>query len=242
MPTRPGIGAGAGGFGQGGGSAFGDAGTGFGGDDHFGGGFDAPSRTSSFDDGPAPSLGGPGGGSGPASTIGGPGGTGPFPALGGSGISGPSTSAGPMGGSDGSQVTIPPSVSPAQDQRLPIFDSLESDWFRRSGKSVSQTSATTSGQSTGAPTGGWNSPADEGWRAAQVVASPTADETTTAGLPKRVPRANLVPGSVGGGEGSSSSTEAAPPARSAEDVRNRMASFQRGVRDARAAAPQNEEP
>ena len=34
----------------------------------------------------------------------------------------------------------------------------------------------------------------------------------------------------------------APPARSAETIRSRMASFQRGVRDARAAAPQNEEP
>jgi hypothetical protein len=137
-------------------------------------------------------------------------------------------------------VTIPPSVSPAHDQRLPIFDSLESDWFRRSGsKGLNQAGAASPGPaSTGTP-GGWNSPADEGWRAAQVVASPTADETTTAGLPKRVPRANLVPGSVGGGEGSS--TEAAPPARSADDVRNRMASFQRGVRDARAAAPQNEE-
>ena len=45
----------------------------------------------------------------------------------------------------------------------------------------------------------WTSPADEGWRAAQVVASPAAGETTQAGLPRRVPRANLVPGSVGSG-------------------------------------------
>ena len=242
MPSRPGIGPGSGGFGQSGGSAFGGAGNGFGSDDAFGA-FDVPGRTSSFDDAPTTSRGGPGAGSsGAVPTIGGPGGTGPFPALGGSGTSGPTPSAGTKGGSDGSQVTIPPSVSPAQDQRLPIFDSLESDWFRRSGKSVSQTSSatTSSGQSAGPPSGGWNSPADEGWRAAQVVASPAADETTTAGLPKRVPRANLVPGSVGGGE--SSSTEAAQPARSAEDIRSRMASFQRGVRDARAAAPQNEEP
>jgi signal transduction histidine kinase len=141
-----------------------------------------------------------------------------------------------IGGSDGSQVTIPPAVSPAQDQRLPIFDSLESDWFRRSGKSLSSTSGSGSTASVGGQ--GWNSPADEGWLAAKVVASPEAGETTTAGLPKRVPRANLVPGSVGGGE----DTEAAPPARSADTIRNRMASFQRGVREARAAAPQIEEP
>ena len=34
-------------------------------------------------------------------------------------------------------MTIPPAVGAATDQRLPIFDSLESDWFRRSGKSLS---------------------------------------------------------------------------------------------------------
>jgi signal transduction histidine kinase len=163
-----------------------------------------------------------------------------MPALGGDGGSVgtggpvPSTSpAGPgngIGGSDGSQVTIPPSVGAATDQRLPIFDSLESDWFRRSGKPLTSAAATAAGQA-------WNSPADEGYRAARIVASPEAGETTTAGLPKRVPRANLVPGSVGGGE----ETEGAPPVRSADTIRNRMSSFQRGVREARAAAPQNEE-
>jgi len=66
-----------------------------------------------------------------------------------------------------------------------------------------------------------------------------ASTTTTAGLPKRVPRANLVPGSVGSGE---AVPEAAPQARSADEIRNRMSSFQRGVREARAAGSQNEEP
>jgi hypothetical protein len=163
-----------------------------------------------------------------------------MPALGGDGGSvgtGPVPSTSPagsngVGGSDGSQVTIPPTVGAATDQRLPIFDSLESDWFRRSGKPLSSAAAPAAGQS-------WNSPADEGWRAARIVASPEAGETTTAGLPKRVPRANLVPGSVGGGE---ETTEGAPPIRSAETIRNRMSSFQRGVREARAAGSQNEEP
>jgi signal transduction histidine kinase len=161
-----------------------------------------------------------------------------MPALGGdggsAGTTGPGANGGNgngLGGSDGSQVTIPVSIGPAQDQRLPIFDSLESDWFRRSGKSLSSAAASAAEQS-------WSSPADEGWRAARVAASPAAGENTTAGLPKRVPRANLVPGSVGGGEG----TEVAPPARSADLIRTRMASFQRGVREARASAPQNEEP
>ena len=72
-----------------------------------------------------------------------------------------------------------------------------------------------------------------------MAAAPNAEETTTAGLPKRVPRANLVPGSVGSGE---AVPEAAPQARSADEIRNRMSSFQRGVREARAAGSQNEEP
>jgi hypothetical protein len=161
-----------------------------------------------------------------------------MPALGGDGGSAgtaPAPSAVPgmgTGGSNGSQVNVPPAVSAATDHRLPIFDSLESDWFRRSGTPLSSAAAAAvAGQS-------WNSPADEGWRAARVAASPEAGEPTTAGLPKRVPRANLVPGSVGGGE----TTESEPPSRSAEAIRTRMASFQRGVREARAAAPQDEEP
>ena len=158
-----------------------------------------------------------------------------LPAVGGDGGSAgtgpmPVTSPAGLSGSDGGQVTIP-AVSVATDQRLPIFDSLESDWFRRSGKSLSSSEAPAAGQA-------WNSPADEGYRAARIVASPEAAETTTAGLPKRVPRANLVPGSVGGAD----EMEDTQPARSADTIRSRMASFQRGVREARAAAPEIEEP
>jgi len=139
------------------------------------------------------------------------------------------------------EVTIPPAVS--QDHRLPIFDSLESDWFRRSGKSMAANRvspnqpAAAAAASVPAPQA-WTSPADEGWRAAQVAAAPAAGETTSAGLPKRVPRANLVPGSVGGGEDAAASSA---PARTADDVRARLSSFQRGVREGRAAAPQIEE-
>ena len=170
-----------------------------------------------------------------------------LPALGGDGGSaapGPVPSAAPglgngIGGSDGSQVTIPPAVGATHDQRLPIFDSLESDWFRRSGNaSLSSSTATAPAAVAAGQT--WSSPADEGYRAARVASEPASDETTTAGLPKRTPRANLVPGSVGGSGGDES--DSAPPPRSAETIRSRMASFQRGVRDARATASQNEEP
>ena len=153
---------------------------------------------------------------------------------------------------DGSgQVTIPPA---GQEPRLPIFDSLESDWFRRSGKTLSATQrpqgapgAPGAQAAPSAAEGSWTSPADEGWRAAQAVATPAAGETTQAGLPRRVPRANLVPGSVGGGNGGQGSAgspeaEAEAPVRSPDVARSRMASFQRGVREGRAAAPETEEP
>jgi hypothetical protein len=170
-----------------------------------------------------PALGGDGGSAGTAAII----------------VPNPPAGAGNgAGGSDGSQVTLPPAVGAARDQRLPIFDSLESDWFRRSGTTAGPVTAAATATATAAHPG-WNSPADEGYRAARVAAKPAAGESTMAGLPKRVPRANLVPGSVGGGV---EETDSAPPVRSADTIRSRMASFQRGVREARSAAPQNEEP
>jgi signal transduction histidine kinase len=138
---------------------------------------------------------------------------------------------------DPAKVTVPPPATP--DQRLPIFDSLESDWFRRSGRTMSAVRPAPGvqvGQTAAQPS--WTSPADDGWRAAQALAAPSAGDTTQAGLPKRVPRANLVPGSVGGGD----DAEADAPVRSPDAARTRMASFQRGVREGRAAAPQIEEP
>jgi signal transduction histidine kinase len=154
-----------------------------------------------------------------------------------------STTNGASGPAHGEQADGQVTVPPAGPQRLPIFDSLESDWFRRSGTTMTGPQpALSSAAQPPADQGTWTSPADEGWRAAQVVASPAAGETTQAGLPRRVPRANLVPGSVGSGGTGSQDAVAEAPARSADDVRSRMSSFQRGVREGRAAAPQTEEP
>ncbi|MCK2221548.1 nitrate- and nitrite sensing domain-containing protein [Actinomadura sp. ATCC 31491] len=124
-----------------------------------------------------------------------------------------------------------PAVPPASagDDYLPIFAAVESAWFGRD-KS-------------------WNpSKADEGWSAAEAVVEPVRDGSTAAGLPKRVPKANLVPGSAG--------TAAAPkgvtpmPSVSPDRVRNRLSSFQQGFRAARddisegrafSAGPRNDE-
>jgi hypothetical protein len=141
------------------------------------------------------------------------------------------------GATDSGTVTVPPPAT--HDQRLPIFDSLESDWFRRSGKSLNPARPAPGAPVGAAASQSWTSPADEGWRAAQALAVPSAGDTTQAGLPRRVPRANLVPGSVDGGGGDA---EADAPTRSPDTARTRMASLQRGVREGRAAAPQIEEP
>jgi signal transduction histidine kinase len=148
--------------------------------------------------------------------------------------SGPAVPPGPpnaFAGSPDGTVRMPVPAGNGHEQRLPIFDSLESDWFRRSGA----THAAAQDQA-GPERASWNSPADDGWRAAQTVASPATGAMTSAGLPRRVPRANLVPGSVGDPEMSGGGLS-----RSPEEVRSRLASFQRGVREARAA-PKTEEP
>jgi signal transduction histidine kinase len=118
----------------------------------------------------------------------------------------------------------------AEESRLPIFEAVESDWFRRGGQAVDR---------FGRSGDGWASPADEGWRAAEVVYAPSSGGITSAGLPKRVPQANLVPGTAA----ASAAAEPSPvaSARSAAATRDRFASFQRGVRHGRAVVS-GEEP
>jgi signal transduction histidine kinase len=137
-------------------------------------------------------------------------------------------------------IIVPPTASAGagEEHRLPIFESVESDWFRRGRHGASRAGQVTSVAST---SGGWTSPADEGWRAAEAAHVPTSGGVTLSGLPKRVPRANLVPGAVGA-EAAATSTSAPAPARSATHARDRLASFQRGMREGRAAARDSDEP
>ncbi|MEY9925653.1 signal transduction histidine kinase [Catenulispora sp. GP43] len=81
----------------------------------------------------------------------------------------------------------------------------------------------------------WQSPGDDGWKAAEVVKKPVAAGLTPKGLPKRVPRSNLVPGSADG-TGAAKVAPSPIPARSAEAVRSRLASFHNGLRQGRDAA------
>ena len=126
-------------------------------------------------------------------------------------------------------MIVPAPASLGQENRLPIFEAVESDWFRRGRPSVDW-SAGPGGQQEQEPSRGWSTPPDDGWRAAEVAVAPASGGTTVAGLPRRVPQANLIPGAV-------TAAEAPPPApaRSAAATRERFASLQRGMREGRAA-------
>jgi signal transduction histidine kinase len=127
-------------------------------------------------------------------------------------------------GSEDSSVVVPAAVNPAEARRLPIYEAVESSWFSAARRvpGPARTAVKAGGQ--------WSSPADEGWRAAQTVESPAVGSPTEAGLPRRTPNANLIPGTI------PSSQPAEVPSRSAADVRNRLAGLQRGVTEGRAAA------
>ncbi len=102
----------------------------------------------------------------------------------------------------------------AGDEYLPIYAAVESAWFERGGSAS------------------WSSSkADEGWSAAKAVVEPVRDGATAAGLPKRVPKANLVPGSA---ETATAPSGVSPvPSVSPDRVRSRLSSFQQGFRAAR---------
>jgi signal transduction histidine kinase len=121
------------------------------------------------------------------------------------------------------EVIVPPAGDLARTGGPPIFDEVESHWFSGGGQ------ASGSSRATAAVEDRWSSPGDEGWQAAQTADSPSSGGSTAAGLPRRLPNANLVPGSI------SSKPPAAPP-RSAAAARDRLAGFQRGVSKGRAAA------
>jgi HAMP domain-containing protein len=126
-------------------------------------------------------------------------------------------------------VIVPPAGDRGGEQRLPVFNSVESRWFREG------RSAPGSPGQTSAAGSGWSSPADAGWRAARVVDSPSSAGSTAAKLPKRQPNANLVPGTI-------PSPEPVMPNRSPAAARDRLAALKRGVDKGRAATRQAESP
>jgi signal transduction histidine kinase len=114
-----------------------------------------------------------------------------------------------------------------------------------SGSGLPSRSGVSSGSGSGLPSGFRGSSGPGLWaesqHAAQVIAKPVHGDQTAAGLPVRVPRANLLPGSAGGqpaGNGASGRRTGRAPQLPAADrspdlARNRLSGFQGGIRQAK---------
>ncbi|MEO3797239.1 nitrate- and nitrite sensing domain-containing protein [Nonomuraea sp. B10E15] len=113
----------------------------------------------------------------------------------------------------------PPDLAgPSQDEFLPIFAAVEeSSWFSKAAPTADHRDSS------------WSSPADQGWQAAGAAAEPAQSGTTNSGLPKRTPKANLVPGTA-----NPAPAPAPAPPLSPDRLRSRLASYQQGVRKGRA--------
>ncbi|WP_165974460.1 nitrate- and nitrite sensing domain-containing protein [Nonomuraea deserti] len=134
-------------------------------------------------------------------------------------------------------------VAQEEEEYLPIFASVESAWFRRppeeqaaqaeGGGDATPAQAVRSGEEA------WRTAADAGWQAAAAASEPSLGGITAAGLPKRTPKANLVPGQAAQQQQPPQSVPAQPV--SADRMRSRMAGFQQGVRRARQEVRGQEE-
>ncbi|MFB6619962.1 nitrate- and nitrite sensing domain-containing protein [Streptomyces sp. NPDC085524] len=157
---------------------------------------------------------------------------------------------------------LPPATGHGQD-RSPIFDSLESNWFREEGQQPAAPAPVVPQQpqqsapapapqqhqlpqrgqelavepaqaTTGAmPTVSWkSSPNDELMRQAERVRQPAAGGITTSGLPRRVPRANLVAGTA---QTQADAQTGPQVSRAPDDVRGRLTNLRRGIQQGRQA-------
>ncbi|MFJ3928392.1 nitrate- and nitrite sensing domain-containing protein [Streptomyces sp. NPDC090022] len=154
---------------------------------------------------------------------------------------------------------LPPAPS-SSEARSPIFDTLESNWSRQDGgqrvpqqpqqaptaqppqrqqppmmpQRGQERAAEPATQATGAtPTVSWrSSPNDELMRQAERVRQPAAGGITTSGLPRRVPRANLVAGTA---QQQADAQSGPQVSRAPDDVRGRLTNLRRGIQQGRQA-------
>lgn len=149
---------------------------------------------------------------------------------------------------------LPPASGPG-DGRTPLYDTLETNWFRGPQQGAPQQQPAAPAQSqdfaqqparepaapapqpqrtlgdTGATSAWRASPNDEIVRQAERVKKPAAGGITTSGLPRRVPRANLVPGAA-----QQQNHQSGPQvSRAPDDVRGRLTNLRRGIQQGRQA-------
>ncbi|MEU0137847.1 nitrate- and nitrite sensing domain-containing protein [Streptomyces sp. NPDC006296] len=136
------------------------------------------------------------------------------------------------------------------DGRTPLYDTLETNWFHGPQQGGQQPPAAPQGPAapqysdtpppvmprrgaadTGATSSWRASPNDELGRQAERVKKPAAGGITTSGLPRRVPRANLVPGTA-----QQQNHQSGPQvSRAPDDVRGRLTNLRRGIQQGRQA-------
>ncbi|MFD7067214.1 nitrate- and nitrite sensing domain-containing protein [Streptomyces sp. NPDC059913] len=121
----------------------------------------------------------------------------------------------------------PPAAEPQEPTSLP----------RRQAPESPAPGAPAGGGDTGStPASSWRpSPNDELVRQAERVKKPAAGGITTSGLPRRVPRANLVPGTA-----QQQNHQSGPQvSRAPDDVRGRLTNLRRGIQQGRQANSQS---
>ncbi|MEU9862255.1 nitrate- and nitrite sensing domain-containing protein [Streptomyces sp. NPDC047971] len=149
---------------------------------------------------------------------------------------------------------LPPASGPG-DARTPLYDTLETNWFHGQEQGQGSAEQTTQtpvvpqqpsspaprrpaaqgggegGQQQGGPASWRTSPNDELVRQAERVRKPAAGGVTTSGLPRRVPKANLVPGTAQ----EQAHTAGPQVSRAPDDVRGRLTNLRRGIQQGRQA-------
>ncbi|MEU7426837.1 nitrate- and nitrite sensing domain-containing protein [Streptomyces sp. NPDC040750] len=150
------------------------------------------------------------------------------------------------GRAPGDGWALPPASGPG-DGRTPLYDTLETNWFhgqqqggapapqqqpQQSQPQQPQAPAAPAPRRSPTDSGSWrSSPNDELVRQAERVRQPAAGGITTSGLPRRVPRANLVPGTA-----QQQQHQAGPQvSRAPDDVRGRLTNLRRGIAQGRQA-------
>jgi signal transduction histidine kinase len=136
----------------------------------------------------------------------------------------------------------PLAADPDAAEATPIFAEVTSGWFHApeqaavgagdTGSVAAAVATRPSSRHAEPDPAAFVTSADAVWEAAKAATEGETAGVTEAGLPKRVPRGRLMPGSAGPGE--------PPPSISGRDpeaVRGRLTTFQRGVRHGRVAHP-----
>ncbi|HJP75352.1 MAG TPA: nitrate- and nitrite sensing domain-containing protein [Pseudonocardiaceae bacterium] len=116
----------------------------------------------------------------------------------------------------------------------PIFDDMLSAWFDAAKPIDAQSEDDNPPEDASfAGRSGWRFAADDGWKAADSITQASPEAYTAAGLPKRQPKARLLPGSADAAGTPQQAAQQAQAGPGAEKMRKRLTGFQRGVQKGR---------